>query len=60
MRVLVGFVLVHWSEDACFVQDVMHHEDGQDRLHAVIGEAFGGFVADDEWNTGRHAGDVGR
>jgi hypothetical protein len=29
------------------IEDVMRHEDGQDRLHAVVIEPLGRFVADD-------------
>ena len=34
--------------------EVLGHEDDEDRLHAVEREAFGGLVADDERDAGRH------
>ena len=60
VRVHVGFVLLHRREQARLIQDVMRHEHGQDRFHAVVGEAFGRFVADDVRHARRHAGEVGR
>ena len=36
VRVFVGFVGIHRREHAGLIQDVMRHEDGQDRLHAVV------------------------
>ena len=38
---------------------VLRHEDGKNRLHAVEREAFCRFVADDEWNARGHAGRFG-
>src|SRR5437763_9277151 len=47
MRVHVRLVLIHRREHTRLIQDVMRHEDGQDGLHAVIGETLRRFVADD-------------
>ena len=46
------------APDTGLIQDVMRHEDGQDRLHAVIGEALSRFVADNVRHARRHAGEV--
>ena len=58
--VFVGLVRRHRREHAGVVEDVMRHEDGQDRLHAVVIETLGRFVADDVRHARRHAGEVGR
>src|ERR1700674_3078549 len=42
------------------VQEVLGHEDGQDGIHPVIGEALGRFVADDVRNARRHRADLRR
>ena len=55
MRVHVRLVRTHRREHTRLIQDEMRHEDGQDRLHAVIGETFGRFVADDVRHARRHA-----
>ena len=47
MGVFVSFVRLHGRERAGLIEDVMRHEDGQDRLHAVVIEPLGRFVADD-------------
>lgn len=35
---------------------VLHHEDGEDRLHSIEGEAFSSLVCDDVGNSAGHAG----
>ena len=39
--------------------EVLDHEDGKDRLHAVEGESLGGFVGDDVGNAAGHSGGLG-
>ena len=56
MRVHVRFVLLHRRQHARLIQNVMRHENGQDRFHAVVGESLGRFVADNVGDTRRHAG----
>ncbi len=55
MRGHVRFVLLHRGQQTGLIQDVVRHEDGQDRLHAVIGETLSRFVADDVRHARRHA-----
>jgi hypothetical protein len=55
MRIHVRLVRTHRREHTRLIQNVMRHENGQDRLHAVIGETLGSFVADDVRYARRHA-----
>ena len=55
MAVHVRLVVTHRRQHTRLIQNVMRHEDGQDRFHAVIGETLGRFVADDVRHAGRHA-----
>ena len=59
MRVHVRLVRTHRRQHTRLVQNVMRHEDGQNRLHAVIGEALGRFVADDVRHAWGHSGEIG-
>lgn len=58
MGVFVSFVGLHGRERAGLIEDVMRHEDGQDRLHAVVIETLGRFVADNVRDARRHPGHV--
>jgi hypothetical protein len=55
MRVHVRLVRTHRRKHTGLIQNVMRHENGQDRLHAVIRETLGSFVADDVRYARRHA-----
>ena len=46
-----GLFAVHGVEFAVWAQEVGGHEDDEDALHAVEGEAFGEFIADDVGDT---------
>src|SRR2546428_6496318 len=58
MGVHVRLVRVHRRQHTRLIQNVMRHKDGQNRLHAVIREALGRFVADDVWHAWRHRADI--
>ena len=58
MRVHVRFVLLHRRQQTRLVQNVMRHENGQDRFHAVVGETLSRFVPDDVGDPRWHPGQV--
>ena len=60
MRIHVRLILIHRREHTRLIQNVVCHEYGQDRFHAVIREALGRFVTDDVRYARRHAREVWR
>ena len=50
----------HHTQVTHLVQQILRHEDGQDGIHPVIGEAFRRFVADDVGHARRHGTNLWR
>ena len=55
-KMIIGarFGFTHHVQGAVHVQEVLGHENDQDRSHAVETESLGGFVHDQEREAGRH------
>jgi len=62
LRALRTFGLMgrHHCQIPHLVHEIFRHEDGEDPIHAVVGETLGRFVADDVGHARRHGGDLRR
>ena len=54
-----GLVRRHHREIPGLVHEIFRHENGEDPIHAVVGEPFGGLIADDVGHTRGHRCDFG-
>jgi len=50
----LGILITHGVRLAVCVHEVLGHEDHQDRVHAIVTEPLGRFVADDVRYARRH------